>query len=185
MLVMIAGACTNMENKKQKTIDVYYDINGLIDRQVKLLSSVSPSLLKTANLDGNQETDTLKLSQEEWENELSIFRSMDINKPMLVDSYTEQVKKYDAEIVTTWISKSPSNTEVDTLIIYQSVKTSPNRIEAYLSSKNTLFKSSKRLELIFLAEKGGPLLEQYSVSGWQKMLSKDSTYFSVNARIKP
>ena len=144
MFLIITGACTNIENKKQKTVDVYYDINGLIDKQVKMLNAISPSLLKSANLDGNQENDTLKLSEEEWENELSIFRSMDINKPMLVDSYTEQVKRNNTEIVTTWISKSPKDTEVDTIRIFQTATDSPNKIIAYLSSKNTLFKTSKK-----------------------------------------
>ncbi len=184
MLGIFAGACTNMENKKQKSIDVYYDINGLIDEQVELLNAISPFLLKTADLDGIKETDTLKLSEDEWENELSIFRSMDINKPMLVDSYVEEVKTNDSHTVTTWISKSQKDTEVDTLKIYQSGTDSPNKIIAHLSSKNTLFKTSKKLELVFSEYKGDQFLDQYSVIGWQKMLSKDSTFFSVNARIK-
>jgi hypothetical protein len=43
---MIAWSCEPAIEREQKSIDTYYDIDGLVDEQLLLLDSISPSLLK-------------------------------------------------------------------------------------------------------------------------------------------
>ena len=177
-MVLIVWSCGPAIEKKQKAIDVYFDINGLVDKQLLLLDSISPSLLKTATINGIQEKTEFIPTDSLWEKELLIFRSADINKPMLVDSYLKSEDKNESISSITYISKFPKSTLVDTLFI--SLKsTVPSQVYVSMRSQNTLFKTSKKLTLNFKDLQGQPALTDYSVVGWQKMISKDSTYFDI------
>ncbi len=183
VLILMTGACVPTVEKKQDAIDEYYDIKGLIDRQVSLLDSISPSLSKWAIIDGTEEKDKITLPDTAWGEELSIFRSMDINKPLLLDSYDRIIDDNGEEKVISLISKTPKSTNVDTLIISIKKDQQPARIYAYLSNQNTLFKTSKNMEMIFKEYQKRNMLESYTIHGWQKMISKDTTKFDIKARI--
>ena len=86
-MLLIVWSCGPAIEKRQKAIDVYYDIDGLVNEQLLLLDSISPSLLKTATINNVQEKTEFSPSDSLWQKELLIFRSADINKPMLIDSY--------------------------------------------------------------------------------------------------
>lgn len=181
-MVLIVWSCGPAIEKKQKAIDVYYDINGLVEEQLLLLDSISPSLLKIATINGIEEKTEFTPSDSLWEKELLIFRSADINKPMLVDSYLKAEVKNEYSSSITYISKSPKSTLVDTL--YISLKnTVPFQIYASLRSENTLFKTSKKLKLSFKDFQGQAVLTDFSIVGWQKMISKDSTHFDIKGLI--
>jgi len=183
VLILMIGACVPTVEKKQTAIDEYYDINGLIDRQVRLLDSISPSLSKWAFIDDTEEKGKITPPDSTWEEELSIFKSMDINKPLLLDSYERVVDDLGEEKVISLISKSPKSTNVDTLVISMKKSNQPARIYAYLSNQNTLFKTSKNMEIIFKEYQKRHVLESYTIHGWQKMLTKDTTKFDIKARI--
>jgi hypothetical protein len=179
VFVMIAWSCEPAIEREQKSIDTYYDIDGLVDEQLLLLDSISPSLLKTANINGIKQKIDLSPTDSIWRRELEIFRSADINKPRLSDSYAqkEAISKSDSSII--YISKFPKSTLADTIRI-TFVNKLPSKIYASLRSQNTLFKSSKKLKLEFSNVNGRQMLTDYSVAGWQKMISKDATYFEID-----
>lgn len=168
-------------DKKQKAIDSYYDINGLIDQQVILLESISPSLLKKATIDGIEEIQELSSLDSTWEKELVIFKSADINKPLLVDSYN--IKKAEDGTSINYTSKFPKSTSVDSLTIFLDEEKNPKRILASLNDRNTLFLSNKKLEMVFKNHLNQHLLDSYTISGWQKMTSKDSTSYLIKAEV--
>jgi len=181
-LIILVWSCDQGVNKKQKKISTYFDIEGLIDKQVKLLDSISPSLYKEAIINGQNETETFAPADSAaWAKELTIFKTADINKPTLVDRYNVR-KSTDGKFVR-YVSKTPESTEVDSISLQLDKAGVPIIIKAYLSKKNTLFKSAKDLELTFTDHLGKNLISSFSASGWQKMASKDSTVFSFNAKI--
>jgi len=177
-VVFVVGC--SIKNDKQKTIDEYYDINGLIDEQVELLDSISPTLLKNATIDHQQDLKKIIPHDSTWKAELSIFRTLDLNKPTLVDSY-KRIQNSEKQI--SLISKFPDETSVDTLIVDLSENQNPTRIYASISNQNTLFKSAKKLEMLFVEKSGTYLLHQYKIEGWQKMMSKDSTSYLINSQL--
>jgi len=183
VFIVAFGACFSTPEKQQNTIDEYYDINGLIDRQVLLLDSISPSLSKWATIDSIVAEEKMVHSDTAWEKELSIFKSMDINKPLLVDSYERLVEDLGDETTITLISKTPNSTDVDTLKMIFIQGQQPINLYAYLSSKNTLFRTAKKLELVLGPVNEKWVLDNYSIKGWQKMFSKDTTYFQIEAKI--
>jgi hypothetical protein len=179
---MIAWSCEPAIEREQKSIVTYYDIDGVVDEQLLLLDSIIPSLLKTANINGIKQKIDLSPTDSIWRRELEIFRSADINKPRLSDSYAqkEAISKSDSSII--YISKFPKSTLADTIRI-TFVNKLPSKIYASLRSQNTLFKSSKKLKLEFSNVNGRQMLTDYSVAGWQKMISKDATYFEIDGSI--
>lgn len=176
-----------MESNQVKTAKKYYDINGLIDHQVKMLDSIGFFLLKKAAIDGVEET--VRFSHPNfaaWENELSIFKSADINKSRLLDSYDIIETKNDAVKLIIYKSKTPESTQVDSLALSFSIKDNYLlKIHAFITSNNALFESEKNLELEFTNLNNGiNLLSSYKIEGWQKMISKNSTTYSIEGSIQ-
>ena len=179
--LLFASACG--VEQKIKTPNTYYDLNGLIDEQIKLLDSISPVLFKKAIIDENSELVELTPNDSVWSREFLIFRSADINKPMLVNRYNvDEHTTNDGSKRITYISKDPEKTEVDSLMIhYFAESEKPSIIHASLSHNNALFRNQKTLDMFF--KKSENLISTYKIRGWQKMISKDSTFYYVEGKI--
>lgn len=178
-------SCIPDQNNKTKTDNAFYDINGLIDEQVKILDSINPSILKKAILNGKEEvTELTPLDSETWTKELIILKSVDINRSMLSDSYriTESSDSNSKKILYT--SKYPEKTKVEELSILLSISNqNPIEIHATVDNKNELFDSSKKLEIEFTTKDDILLLTSYKIEGSQKMISKDSNTYLIEAKI--
>ncbi len=184
-LILICCSCLPDQNEKPVKTSTFYDINGLIDEQVSLLDSISPTLFKTAVIDGVEEiSEFIPADSAAWAKELFIFKSADINKPILADSYQIQETIENQTSGKIYKSNNPGSTEVDSLMIYQSGDHSYLlKIQAGLSSRNVLFESEKMLELHFKTENNRTIISAYKIEGWQKMKSRDSTYYTIEGRL--
>lgn len=181
-MVLFSWSCVPDQMAIINTADSFYDINGLIDEQIKMLDSISPSIVKKATIGAEEEM--TKEDPTTWSKEMNIFRSADINKPLLRDSY--EVSNISAGNFETILykSKRPDGTIVDELsieLIQGSQK--PVKVIARLNSKNPLFNSVKTLEMYFQNIDGKQMLSKYKSQGWQKMISKDSTYYTIEAEL--
>jgi hypothetical protein len=179
---LISWSCGPVIEKQQKSIHTYYDIDGLVEEQLLMLDSINPSLFKTATINGVQEKTVFTPTDSIWRKELEIFRSADINKPRLINSYLQTEENSENDSSITYISKFPKSTLADTIrVVFKNDL--PEQIYASLRSQNTLFKTSKKLTLSFKGFQGQPVLSDFSILGWQKMISKDSTHFDIQGRI--
>jgi len=176
-------ACSSLIEKRQKKSNEFYDINGLIDKQVKLLDSISPSLYKEAVINGQEDDTKVMIDDSTWIAELNIFRTLDLNNSKLTDNFQKRVDSTSTQKAVRWISKVPFETAVDTLVVIVKHDEHPHMISASLSSQNTLFKSKKNIQLHFTERNQLALLSSYSIEGWQKMMSQDTTYFQIQAYI--
>ena len=178
-------SCIPDQNNKTITDNPFYDINGLIDEQVKILDSISPSILKKAVLNGKEEfTELTPVDSGTWAKELIIFKSVDINRSMLSDSYmmNESFDSDNKKIIYT--SKYSEKTKVEELsILLDTESQNPIEIHATVDDRNELFDSSKKLEIHFITKDDILLLTSYKIEGSQKMISKDSTIFLIEAEI--
>ncbi len=183
--VILSLSCRQIESNNVAT-DKYFDIKGLIDHQVTMLDSVSPLFLKTAVIDGAEEsTQFSAYDSSNWTKELSIFKSADINKPMLTDSY--DIFESSASGIKTIIynSKYPEATEVDSLgLSFADSSSFPLTIHARISGKNALFGSAKNIDLTFENFNGRHLLSNFTIDGWQKMISQDSSSYFIEGTFK-
>lgn len=183
--MVVCWSCVPEKNDKAKSVKLYYDIHGLIDEQVKLLDSISPSLYKKAVINGVEEiSQFVPEDSAAWSKELQIFKSADINKSILSDSYAITESSEVNVKTITYSSKYSESTLVDNLLIQ--IAENNNKLQkfhAHLNNKNELYASSKELEMYFINENGKHRIAGYSIAGSQKMISKDSAYYLIEAKI--
>lgn len=186
MLVLGWWSCEPLATKNVETANKFFNIVGLIDHQVKMLDSVSLSLLKIATIDGVEENILLTSPNfSTWTKELAIFKSADINKPILVDSY--ELAQIETVGIKTTIYKSrfPKATQVDSLAIsFIDNEEIPIKIHARLTSNNSLFESEKSFDLVFKNVNAQRLISNYKIEGWQKMISKDPISYLIEGSVK-
>lgn len=185
LCTLFTWSCGQTLKKKQASINEYYDINGLIDRQENLLATISPNLLKNASINGQEDITELVAQDSLWQKELQIFRTADINEPMLIDRYSELEEQKGDISTASYISKSRKQTDVDTLRITFDDRGHVQQVFAFMESENTLFKTRKELLIHFSDYDDYQLIDEYSIRGWQKMISKDSVHFSIEGKILP
>ncbi|MCK5102332.1 MAG: hypothetical protein KAR17_05940 [Cyclobacteriaceae bacterium] len=169
-----------------ETANKFFNIVGLIDKQVQLLDSIGPSLLKTAIIDGVYEkTQFTPPDNSTWAKELTIFKSADINKPILADSYELIETKISGSKSIIYKSKFPKTTQVDSLALsFLDNEENPIKIHARITSVNALFESEKNLDLTFKNANTQSMLSNYKIEGWQKMISKDSTTYLIEGFVR-
>ncbi len=185
-LLIFIWSCGLDINKKRGSVNKYFDINGLIEQQVNMLDSVSPSLLKTATIDGVDEHNLLtSLNHATWTKELAIFKSADINNPRMADSY-QFVETNKSGIKTIiYKSKFPKTTSVDSLAIsFTDTGKNPIKLHARVRDGNALFESDKTMKMMFTIVNNQNMLSSYRIEGWQKMISKDSTTYLIEGLVQ-
>jgi hypothetical protein len=182
-LIIIVWSCSQATEKKQRQVLVYYDIKGLMEEQLSLLDSVGPELYKEAVINDSSEKQRFSPEVPDWAKELEVFLSADINRPMLSDSYITKERQVDSGSSLSYISKMPRATLVDTLSVLLSREGKLYQVHAYLENTNALFTSVKTLEMGFTEKYNRQILKNYTVVGWQKMVTKDSMSFNISATI--
>ncbi|MCG8307769.1 MAG: hypothetical protein MI975_10305 [Cytophagales bacterium] len=183
LVLWFVWSCAPSNNRKEKSAK-FYDINGLVDEQIHWLSSISPSVSKTATINGKKEQRRIRpMDSVGWAKELTIFKSADINRSILSDSYSiaESIDSNATRVV--YQSKYPASTEVEELVIELDKNRKPVRIHARLDNSNELFNSAKIIELNFRDVEGRRLISSYHTEGWQKMISKDTASYVVRSEI--
>lgn len=184
-LVIMSLSCRQIESNNLAK-DKYFDINGLIDHQVAILDSIGPLFLKTAVIDGALESTQFSAKDfSTWTKELSIFKSADINKPMLADSYEIIESKISGLQTIIYLSKYPSATQVDSLAVsFADSSENPSTFHARIAGRNALFESAKTIDLAFENVSGQNMLSNYKIEGWQKMISQDSSSYKIEGTLK-
>lgn len=174
--------------KKPEHQEAFYNVDSLINAQVKLLSARKTSMKKTAVLDGKQSLSTLELKDSlGWENELAVFREIDmINKPInryeyvMKDGIPDTKSNLSIKSVTTTDTKLP----VEYIqLFYHQVPQKIKRIEAHFRESNSLYTSSRYLTLEFQEIHEEPILTHYTIRGGQKMFMSDSVQYTIQASI--
>ena len=180
-LFFLAIACT----QEQKSIQKYFDFDGLIDDQISQLSQRGRVLEKVAAMARDQTDSTFLPSVKGWESELEIFRDLEmINKPAYRDVYRIEDPLEDTKSnlkIRRYVASSAPLHLIN--FYYQNEFTRLKKIEAYITEKNLLYATSRTLVMEFEEEDGKPQLIRYSMNGFQKMVFSDTVRFSVQGQV--
>jgi len=175
-------ACLSQPDAKAPKIQSYYDIEGLIDGQIHLLDSVNPSFLKTVVVDGKEELFQGKMANGEWKGELQILRGYDLNKPTLSGKYIISETRDSTQWIIKYISKSPATTRIDSLAITFDIPTKkPLKIHAHTHAANSLFESGQTADVDFTGMGNQIIMSSYRIDGWQKLLRKSASHYSISS----
>lgn len=184
MCLLMATSC-KQENKNEILL---YNLDSLIDVQVKLLATQKASYKKTAQLDSREtSTSSQPVDTTAWNKELEIFTELSaVNNPVNKTQYNIESGIPDSK--SNLLIKSASAKDESLPIRYLRVYYLPTpfqvkRIEGFMQKDKEFYKSARYFNMEFEEIKQQTTLKAYSILGGQKMLLRDSVTFSVHASI--
>ena len=169
---LLLAACTSSNEQ----ILYYFDVNIMIDQEVKRLSELHPRVTKTVELNG--ESEERETSDIEWKKELSIFKEADINKAAWREKYqtdTVFINRSQGQFSQIDYTALDKDLKCQYLSLYFLRNTSAAyKLEARLHRKNFLYEISQDI--------GITVGESYHINSLQKVIFLDQRQFDVSAK---
>lgn len=173
-------------NTEEITIErlPYYDVKGLVSRQIKYLSNASPEVQIIATVNGTREERKIDKSDSIfWVRTLSLVNKADINQPALQGIYSEKdsvVHATKALKLKSFYPNQKKQTNVLYLnVYYDSTLSDVHHIETLVRDKNLLYITERKMKLSFEDHQGQIRIKQYEVFGKQKIIFGDTIYFTT------
>lgn len=187
ILILSALVVGCSSDGKKKSVSYYYNLDSLLKSQKKLLFASKARLEKTAFVDNDSANNSYEPDTAQWNDELTFFDKMDINKPVLQGAYQSSITNDTKSNLTIrqFIPSKPKSVEVQYLKLYYLNDISNlKKIEALYTEDNPIYKSTRHFTLSFDEVGNELMLRSFKVSGGQKMLLKDTVQFEVLGKIK-
>jgi len=185
-LLILLSSCSQFNGDKQDAV-YYYNLDSLLEEQKNFLFDTKPTLEKWAYVDGDTSENNYVPDTTQWKGELAFFSKMDINKPVLQDAYDVKDTNDSKSNLTVrqFMPKNPASVDVQYLKVYYLDNLSNlKKVEAYYKEANPIYKSGRHFLMEFDKIEGKIALQQFTVTGGQKMILKDSVTFKVKGKIK-
>ena len=171
-------SCGNQENRT--TLSGYFQLRPLIEDQIKTFSKLRPRVLKKVSLDGQVDESQLQFDTTEWNREMEIFFTADIDRPSLVGAF-EKSKDGPTSVYT---RKNDQEDGVKVFeVSFHDNSQVPQEIRITSTTINSLYTSKRRFKLSFEEKDGSPMLLFYSVNGEQTILNRSTTTYQIEGKI--
>ncbi|WP_134089319.1 hypothetical protein [Olivibacter sp. XZL3] len=140
-LFSFTGLCSCSSDKDEtKTTDrPYFDLVSYFEQQARHLQEVNPVIVKTVGKNEQREQKKLQLS--DWQRELDLFASSDINKPDWLQRYSVD----STNDILTYRTKDPE-LRTKEIKIHKDQKGRIKRIYILNGEKNWLYESLEKLD---------------------------------------
>ena len=158
----------------------YFDVKGLLNKQVAQLARRHAAVTKRVSLRGNT-PETVRVPAVKWADELQIFFQADINKAALRGAYAvDSVVLPGGQLRRTYTRRpGQPNAPVARLVVVQQ-GTVPQEVAATIVQHNALFSTQKQLR--FQLQNGQ--LRQYEVVGTQKLVLFDTLHYAAAGQVE-
>ena len=159
---------------------LYFDVKGLLNKQVAQLAQRQAAVTKRVSLRGNA-AETVRVPAVKWVDELQIFFQADINKAALRGGYAvDSVVLPGGRLRRTYTRRpGQSNAPVARLTVVQQGAMA-QEIGATITQSNALFATHKQLHL----QLQNGQLRQYEVVGTQKLVLFDTLHYAAAGRVE-
>lgn len=178
-IILFLTNCDSVQEKQSK-VKTYYDLKGFMETQISSLDKEKPEVTKIMQVAGKKETRSSR--DIDWKKELELFIQADINKPAYSKSY--QVHKPDSLTVIYGLKTSEILPVVFLKIKLDKASGYPTTIKALLRSENKLYQSIKNIELHGTVIKNQWQLTDYTIDGFQKLVTMDKKFFNVATQVE-
>lgn len=180
--IAILTSCETQTDAKKP----YFDIDSLVNAQVKNLVASHARIVKTASLNEVKAKSEFATDSIGWATELDIFRQLDIiNKPTNKDSYlvADGEKDFSSNlIVRSYKAKRDLPVQLLKLYYYKDLQ-NLKKVEAVFGEKNSLYITERSLTMNFDDVGGENRLTYYSINGIQKMVLGDTVRFTIQCNV--
>lgn len=172
-LLVMLDAC-QLAPKPEEQLQAYFDLDSLLDAQVQLLANQGAKLHKTVVMDGTTEQQTESPDTAGWKEEFIIIRDFNLNKSYYVGAYTTKALDHGYRYELVANNKAP-------VLVFEVLKTDGDitSITATYFEDKTIYQHKRKLRLDF----DGSALKGYSITGFQKMVMKDTVNYSISGEV--
>lgn len=160
----------------QELSKVYFDVKGLLSEQEELLVSAKPTVKKNTLIGEKEEA--VASSDLSWKKELKLFAQLDINKPVLLRSYSIDTlaSGNDRKLVYKALNEDLKVRELEVVIDNGG---NPKNIKAAVREENPIYMSERFLTMDLSNGK----ISSYGLKGYQKVKTQDTTTYQMNGVI--
>jgi hypothetical protein len=167
----LLSACN--EDIKENQVKKYFDLKGLIEKQIKTLNTQKPLVQKSIVVADSSENQSVKTI--DWTKELELFTQADLNKPAFIQSY----KVDSSSMGVKYTLKETEKLPVKYLNISRAGEDGIS-VEALVNTDNYLYETERHLKLSIKNSE----LTDYQIDGFQKIVFGDKKIFKINGTIK-
>ena len=168
---MIGISACQSESAEMK-VKKYYDLKGLVERQIEALKSEKPKVQK--NISVNEIVENQTVDSLDWSKELEFFIQADLNKPAFVSSYRVDSSSMGVKYFLKETEKLPVK-----FLEVNRMGENGIEIRALVSNNNYLYDTERNLKLSL---QKGQLID-YEVYGFQKVVFGKKKMFRVRGKI--
>lgn len=155
-------------------------MRGLLDEQVRQLTARGPAVEKRVSLRGGA-TETVRVPQVKWADELQLFYQADLNKAALRGAYAlDSAREPDGRLRRTYTLRPGYDAATVRRLSVLSQAGLPQQLDATLRQDNALFSAQKQLSLTL--DHGQ--LRAYGVRGAQKLVLFDTLRYQTRATVR-
>lgn len=181
--MVFAVGCAPKPKEGKMLAGEYYALDQVIETEIKGLTSAKAGLYKQVELDKKKEEMLLLPSQLKWENELALFKGINLNKPAwqgFITTETTQVAGGEMVVYTANKKDIPfrkvtmlfnNNHTLDSLAV--SVETE-NEITHTVRTLTAAWNSTNEVKH----------LKSYTIKGFQKVLLNDTLFYNVKGDVR-
>jgi hypothetical protein len=166
----LLSACN--EEVKENQVKKYFDLKGLIDKQIKTLNTQKPVVQKIVVIADSSENQSVKAI--DWSKELELFMQADLNKPAFIQSYQVDSSSMGVKYTLKESEKLP--------VKYLNISRSGEDgiiVEALINNDNYLYETERHLKLSIKNSE----LTNYQIDGFQKIVFGNKKTFRINGNI--
>lgn len=171
VILLVVFGCEKLKPESVNIPD-YPDLEQVFNDQVKKLDTAS--LKKSVWLDGKEENKTLVMDTVLWKKELSFLKEINPNTPEYVGAF----EKSENEIRTQLTLMSTEKGKLKVLS-YALEGINYSTIKATIHEEKEVYSHHREIDVQF--ENG--LLTSYQISGFQKIVLKDTIEFRIRGQV--
>jgi hypothetical protein len=175
--LLLWASMTSCRPEAEVRLTSYYNVDSLLTAQIDLLTRNNYVPFKIAEVNQQQERDTLQADSASWAGELEAFRILDLNTPNLLNAYEITRSKTGFSYQ---LKSSEAQQGILKLTIEQFSNGDPVNVKADFEEKNNLY-SSVREYTLHMDGKG--FLQYYRIDGRQKVAFGDWVDYNVEGHV--
>jgi len=170
-------SCTPVELDSNTSNDkMYFDLKGLLSEHIEILEKQQVKVEKTVSNQGEEEV--IEQLIQDWEKELNAFSKADLNKTVLMGSYSVEESEQEKFQVTHYIANE-SNLKVKKMEVWK-MSNQVIKVLVEQDQSNFLFSIQRKLELNFKDSQ----LTNYQINETQSLFLRDQSYYKVFAQVQ-
>jgi hypothetical protein len=183
IIILSLSACSR--NLEKQSNHIRFDLAGLINSQVSLLSEKNYGIQKVTKLGSTEEVVEHYPDSSGWVKELNIIKSTDINKPGLSPYYDMISSDSSWCSIDTYILNDTGRSNILYQKIYRYKKTDQLvRIRIKQKIDNPIYHSGRYIDVAFKKLKEDLIVvDSIIVNGYQKIIFLDTTFYNSISKI--